>query len=78
MSDNNNDKIKKTANMKEYMKKYMKEYVKNNKNKWTARKTCELCGKTFSMCNRTNHEKGMVHKYALLEQENKKLQQKNI
>ena len=52
--------------MKEYMKNYNAEYKKAyyqaNKERYLAKKTCDVCGKLY--INKTNHNKTKFHNNA--------------
>ena len=53
--------------IKEYMKKYRVEYDKTyyqaNKERYLAKKTCDVCGKLY--INTTNHNKTRFHNNAI-------------
>jgi hypothetical protein len=55
-------------------KEYMKKYRKNNIDKLTKTFVCSDCGGKFTTSNKSNHLRSKKHKYALLDKENKKLE----
>lgn len=67
----NTMKIKKTADMKEYMK----EYKKTHKDKWTGKKVCEDCGREYMLNSVTHHRNSAKHKYVVLEKKCNNLEQ---
>lgn len=75
MSNNNEEinninikpqKIKKTANMKEYKTNYMKKYRQENPECWKKEKTCPDCGSTYQASAKTAHIRSMKHKNAVM------------
>lgn len=44
---------------------YMKEYRKKNPEHWYKSITCPDCGAIYQKSNKTAHEKGIHHKYAV-------------
>ena len=46
---------KEKKDRKAYMNKYMKEYRKKNKDKFSARSKCEICGTYYDKVNKFNH-----------------------
>ena len=57
-------------------KEYMKQYKKNNLEKWYSKVKCNICGGSYTPCNRATHFRCKKHMYALLIKENTVLQEK--
>lgn len=56
-------------------KQYMREYRKAHAEKWSTKKTCDICGGSYTLPNLTNHLNTNKHKYAVLEKEIVELRQ---
>ena len=47
-----------------HRKEYMKKYVEDHKERYSAKKTCDVCGKLY--VNKTNHNKIKFHTNAII------------